>query len=164
MNGLRRKGRRALAVAAGALALIAGIAYAGIPGSSGVIQGCYENRTGLLRVIDAEAGKSCTRFETPINWNQTGPPGVSGYEIVTESVDRNGLHASVTANCPAGKKGLGGGALADGINNPFEAPRNYPHLTQSQPEFGGTGWFAAATDPSEGKVRVRAWAICAFVM
>ena len=68
--------RRALvlSVAPLALAVGAGVAYATIPASgSGVISGCYEKRTGILRVIDAEAGKKCTQYETPISWNQGGP-------------------------------------------------------------------------------------------
>jgi hypothetical protein len=76
--------RRALvlSVATLALALGAGVAYATIPASgSGVISGCYEKRTGILRVIDTEAGKNCTSFEMPISWNKkgdTGNPGAQG--------------------------------------------------------------------------------------
>jgi hypothetical protein len=43
-----------------------------------VISGCYEKRTGVLRVIDAEAGKTCTQWETPISWSQQGPKGDQG--------------------------------------------------------------------------------------
>jgi hypothetical protein len=62
------------------LAGAAGVALATIPGSTGVINGCYEKRTGILRVIDAEAGKTCLSFETPINWNQKGLKGDPGVE------------------------------------------------------------------------------------
>ena len=80
MKTRRRAGRRALLVAAGALAaaVAAGVAFATIPDSNRVINGCYEKRTGLLRVIDAEAGRSCTQLETPIEWNVAGPPGATG--------------------------------------------------------------------------------------
>ena len=73
--------RRALvlSVATLALAVGAGVAYATIPASgSGVISGCYEKRLGILRVIDAEAGRTCTQYETPISWNQGGPEGPPG--------------------------------------------------------------------------------------
>jgi hypothetical protein len=66
---------------AGATATIfaaAGVAYAAIPGSNGLINGCYEKRTGILRVIDADAGKTCLSIETPISWNQQGPVGPPG--------------------------------------------------------------------------------------
>ena len=65
----------------GALALTAvaaGVAWAAIPGSSGRIDGCYERRTGLLRVIDRAAGRPCLAIENPISWNAQGPPGEPG--------------------------------------------------------------------------------------
>jgi hypothetical protein len=61
-----------LAVVLG-LAAAAGIAYASIPDSSGVIHGCYKTVGGALRVIDTQAGEKCLSAETPLNWNQTGP-------------------------------------------------------------------------------------------
>ena len=71
--------RRASLLALIAFAVTAGgVAYATIPGSNGTINGCYEKRTGALRVIDADAGAKCTSFETPISWNQQGPKGPSG--------------------------------------------------------------------------------------
>jgi hypothetical protein len=70
IKGLRRRGTRMLLLATAMLAGAAGIALATIPGATGVINGCYEKRTGLLRVIDAEAGKKCTQWETPISWSQ----------------------------------------------------------------------------------------------
>ena len=78
IKGLRRRGVRVLLVATAMLAGAAGVALATIPGSNGVINGCYEKRIGILRVIDAEAGKTCTSFETPISWNQQGPKGDPG--------------------------------------------------------------------------------------
>ncbi|MGH3370629.1 MAG: hypothetical protein ACRDPR_11570 [Nocardioidaceae bacterium] len=73
--------KRRLTIAAATLALVAaagGIASAAIPGLGGVINGCYEKRTGILRVIDAEAGKKCLSVETPISWNQRGEKGYKG--------------------------------------------------------------------------------------
>lgn len=67
-----------LILAAALLGIASGIAYATIPGSNGTINGCYEKRTGVLRVIDAEAGKACLSAETPISWNQRGPKGDKG--------------------------------------------------------------------------------------
>ena len=59
-------------------AVVAGTAYATIPGTNGTVSGCYEKYTGLLRVIDAESGKSCTKLENPIAWSQRGPKGDTG--------------------------------------------------------------------------------------
>ena len=84
----KRSSPKSLGLAAAVtVALAAGAAYATIPGSSGVINGCYGKQNGHLRVIDTETGQSCGNFETPISWNQqglkgdtglAGPPGAKG--------------------------------------------------------------------------------------
>jgi hypothetical protein len=78
IKALGSRGLRVGIAAAAILMVGAGIAYAAIPGASGVISGCYEKRTGLLRVIDTQAGAKCLSFETPITWNQRGPKGDPG--------------------------------------------------------------------------------------
>lgn len=78
---IERLGKRGLRMFLGAAAIFviaAGVAWAAIPGSGGVINGCYEKRIGILRVIDKEAGKSCTSVEVPISWNQAGLQGPTG--------------------------------------------------------------------------------------
>ena len=53
--------------------VIGGVAYAAIPSTGGVINGCYSttsNPVGQLRLIDT--GQSCTASEKPISWNQKG--------------------------------------------------------------------------------------------
>jgi hypothetical protein len=69
---------RLLLVATALIAVTAGVSYAAIPGAGGAIDGCFEKRTGLLRVIDTEAGKRCTQWETAIQWNQKGLKGDQG--------------------------------------------------------------------------------------
>jgi hypothetical protein len=81
--GSKLKSRRRMILVAIALAVAgvgASIAYAAIPGVSGTINGCYEKRTGILRVIDAEAGKACLSIETPISWSQRGEKGDQGLQ------------------------------------------------------------------------------------
>lgn len=57
------RSRRAVAVAAvGALLAVAGVAYATIPDSSGVINTCYKNGNGSLRAVDAAT--DCRHNET----------------------------------------------------------------------------------------------------
>jgi len=73
----RRRALWLVVASVGALALAGGIAYATIPDNQGVIHGCRNNGSGILRVIDS-ANASCTAAETPLNWNQTGPQGVPG--------------------------------------------------------------------------------------
>ena len=74
-----------LAVAAatiGVSAVMATVALAATPDTSGGIHGCFRTNGGNgsegdLRVIDP-AVSSCTKHETPITWNQTGPQGPPG--------------------------------------------------------------------------------------
>ena len=56
---------------------VAGVAFGAIPGTDGVIHGCYLN-DGSLRVIDTEAGAKCRAGEIELFWNQTGPQGPEG--------------------------------------------------------------------------------------
>src|SRR6266540_3846415 len=79
------KRNRAVAGLAAVVLLIAlgGIAYATIPDSDGVIHGCYQKSSGLLRVIDTDTGQSCASSEKPVSWNQTGPEGPTGPQGVT---------------------------------------------------------------------------------
>src|SRR5690349_20948194 len=69
----------------GTLAVVAGVAYATIPGSDNLINGCYDSNNGQLRVLDPTSSKKalqgCKHDETPISWNakgQDGAPGVNG--------------------------------------------------------------------------------------
>lgn len=67
----------------GLLGLSAGIAYASIPDSGGVIHGCYKPQgngsNAALGVIDtALSGGHCPTGDTALNWNQTGPQGPQG--------------------------------------------------------------------------------------
>lgn len=58
----------ALAVALAALLIaIGGVAFASIPGSNGVIKGCYANRDGALRVIDSAQSCPVGAGETPLS-------------------------------------------------------------------------------------------------
>jgi hypothetical protein len=66
------------AVIVTALVLGGGFAYATIPSSDGVISGCWNKRTGVLRAIDREAGVTCLAAENALDWNQVGPQGPPG--------------------------------------------------------------------------------------
>jgi hypothetical protein len=66
-------------LAAAGVALGAGIAYASIPDSTGMIHGCYANKDGSLRVIDTGSGGTCdAKKETALDWSEKGPTGPSG--------------------------------------------------------------------------------------
>jgi hypothetical protein len=53
-----------------ALTLVAGLALASIPDSTGVIHGCYKTTGGALRVINTGGGQTCVTGERALNWNQ----------------------------------------------------------------------------------------------
>ena len=57
---------RVVAVVAAALLVVAGVAYATIPDSGGVIHGCYSKSGGSLRVIDASV-TNCSKSETALD-------------------------------------------------------------------------------------------------
>lgn len=162
---------------AAAVAVAAGIALASIPDAAGVIHGCYGKPFGILRVIDTAKGQSCTKWETPLDWNQQGPqgpqgvagpqgpqgaPGISSYEVVVSHETRinvlgNGI-ADSQANCPQGKSVLGGGATTlqgDGLN-----------LQTSAPTGSNDGWLVEFVNTSGNilaQADVWAYAICANV-
>src|SRR5918992_98330 len=106
IKALGRRGMRMLLTAAAILAVAAGVALATIPGSNGVINACYEKRLGILRVIDAEAGKTCTQYETPISWNEKGVKGDTGPQ---------GLKGETGATGPQGLKGDKGDTGPQGL-------------------------------------------------
>src|SRR5262245_44414659 len=125
-----------------------GVAYAGIPDSSGLIHGCYKTLTGQLRAIDTEAGGACASSEKPLDWSRTGPQGlagptgasgISGYEIVRHFFSSPTFHdqknAAVSVECPAGKSVLGGGGFgqwsnADGFIFPTQLEGSLPAGTE----------------------------------
>ena len=82
MTKLRNRiGRPSPSMVVALVALViaaSGAAFASIPDADEVFHGCYSNRTGALRMIDTEAGDSCTSKESPIFWNQEGPRGPAG--------------------------------------------------------------------------------------
>ena len=93
-----------VAAAAGALAasaLAGGVAWAAIPDSGGVIQGCYNNG-GNLKVVPE---LPCPKGWTSLAWNQEGAKGDPGTDGVSPTVTQLGAG---DANCPTG-----GAALVD---------------------------------------------------
>src|SRR4051794_16006331 len=90
---------------AATLALVGGVAFAtgAIPGSDGVIHGCYNTNNGQLRVVDAAT--SCKNPETAIQWSQTGPQGPQG---IQGPRGEQGVKGDTGAQGPAGKDGANG--------------------------------------------------------
>lgn len=88
---LRNKITFLLAVVGAALmgSITTAVVMAAIPGSDGIIHGCYRNsgvqNSGQLRVID-NTTSTCSSSETALDWNQSGPPssgtGWTGYGYI----------------------------------------------------------------------------------
>jgi hypothetical protein len=122
--------RRLLLACTGTIVVASvGVAYAAIPNSgNGVINGCYEKKTGILRVIDAQAGKSCLGFETPISWSQKGEPGAAGAAGAPGAVGPagptgpTGPRGLEGPQGPKGDKGDDGTDGAQGIQGPPGEP------------------------------------------
>ena len=91
MDRLRASGKTLALIAFVILAAAGTYAVASIPGSGGVITGCWDHNNdtshfGTLRVIDPSIPTtghsnyeySCLSNETQITWNQQGPTGPAG--------------------------------------------------------------------------------------
>jgi len=85
--------------------LAGGAAFAAIPDSTGVINGCYQKNVGNLRVIDPSAGDNCRLSEVPISWSQTGPQGPQGPKGDTGATGPQGPKGDTGATGPQGPKG-----------------------------------------------------------
>ena len=130
MNRIRivmntHKGRVAIMI--GAIFVLAMIAYASIPDSGGVYYGCFKKSGGSLRVIDRSV-TNCTKDETLISWNQTGPQGPAGL---------------MGPQGPQGQTGLAGPAGPAGAQGPAG-----PAGPQGQAGTGGSPPAAFAYSPS----------------
>lgn len=88
-------------------------------------------------------------------WIAGCTPGFSGYVIITgETAFNQNSPYTVVADCPAGKKVLGGGG-SQGTFGWF--------LDDSRPKSDGTGWVAQYAGGAAGTGVGEAWAICANV-
>jgi len=138
-KGLMTRKAYAFVIAGALLALMAGVSYAAIPSSNGVISAC-KTKDGSIKLIDTEAGKSCPSSQQLVEWNKQGPagqPGLSGYEWAGNNTQSNSDGVkSVEAQCAPGKKVVGGGGsvLGDFVGTP--AP---PEVAIFYTGPGGTG-------------------------
>jgi hypothetical protein len=163
-NHLRQRGIRLLLATTALLALAAGMAYAAIPDSNGVVQACYQKVNGQLRVIDTSKGGSCNASETALSWNQTGPPGAKGttgakgatgppgpagalesVQVVSDSVAGIGGFVTLFVNCPAGTTLTGGGAQI--LGHVGDADGFGPRIIADNP-FNKNQWIASAVAPT----------------
>lgn len=114
-----------------------------VPDSSGVIHGCWNTKTGSMRVIDTEATppQTCVKSERELTWNQRGPAGppgtaVSGYVLRFSTVVVGpGEGLRVEAGCLSGQAPVGGGYETHSELTPSPVQVIY-----SKPAQVGAGW------------------------
>ncbi|MFD0033384.1 hypothetical protein ACWGDS_21440 [Streptomyces sp. NPDC055059] len=131
-----------------ATSMLGGVAHADIPGAGGVYTGCYNRSTGVLRVIDFEAGGRCRSGELTVRWNQTGPSGPTGPKGDTGPQGLQGIQGPkgdtgpsgtadiVTAGGPTISVPPGGFASSKAV-----CPADHPKAIASGFFAGGGGTF-----------------------
>jgi hypothetical protein len=111
LGGLgRRIPRPTPAMGVALLALLiacSGAAFATIPSDDGTITACRDNRTGVLRAIDAETNQTCRANETQLTWKN----GIKGQVAdalhadqadnadTIDGLDSSALQRRVSASC-----------------------------------------------------------------
>ena len=161
----RRDVIAALGGGAVSMALASSIAWAAIPGPSGVIQGCYDSG-GNVKVVEA---LPCPRTYVPFQWNQQGIQGIQGLQGVPgqkgdkgDSGERGpaGLQGERGAQGESGPQGIQGiqgppGPKGDKGDTGLQGPAGlsgYEIVTGTAP-VGGFGSTAAdALCPTGKKV------------
>jgi hypothetical protein len=128
--------------------------------------GTVDIKNGSLLPVDFKPGKLPAGPQGPQGEQgpagPQGPQGVAGLsnvEIVTKVSGVDSSDKSITAQCPAGKKLIGGGATAHAV---FGHPKELT-LLASYPS--GNTWKAVAREasPYAGGWLLNAYAICANV-
>ena len=86
----------------------AGAAAAAVPSrDDGKLHGCYQPRTGALRILDTDT-RACTRRERPISWNRSGRQGAAGAPGTRGEPGAAGPAGPQGASGPAGPRGADG--------------------------------------------------------
>ena len=105
-----------IAAGVAAIAVIAaGVAYAAIPDSNGVIHACMLKSTGTIRLIDPSLSSKdlrghCTALETQVSWSQQGPKGDPGLQGSPGAKGDPGTLSSTDAlnGLPCTRRGIAG--------------------------------------------------------
>lgn len=134
----RRRIPAALATAAGVLLVVAGVAYATIPDSSGAIHCCYARSGGSLRVIDATV-TNCKSGETSLDWNVQGQQGPQGPNGPAGPVGPQGPQG------PSGSQGPVGPQGPSGLSHGYLASSNQVPVAEF-PAFSNVGSIASVPD------------------
>jgi hypothetical protein len=124
----------------------AGVGWASIPDSGGVIHACYKKEHGQLRVTDADQQQSCRHSEVALSWSQTGPQGPIGPQGPkgdTGPAGPQGSKGDTGATGPQGPAGSQGAKGDTGATGPQGAagPQGAQGATGPQGPTGPSdGW------------------------
>lgn len=123
--------------AAGAVAVVSGIAYAATS-SGGVINACSTKSSGALRVIDPSV-THCKSTETAFDWDRSGPVGPQG------PAGAQGAQRPAGANGQEGPQGPSGAIGPDGPPGPqgLAGPAG-----PAGPSGGISGWEIVSEQPT----------------
>jgi len=99
--------------------LTTGVSYASIS-DGGVINGCVNNKTGVLKVITSVDVPPCPKNSTSLNWSQGIPSGtITNAQQMVGSVPLTEGPTAIDETCPTGKVAISGNAfyLANGVQD-----------------------------------------------
>lgn len=133
--------------------------------NGGVIHACVLP-SGVIKVVPE--GEACPEGQTALQWNTSGPPGLSGYQVIRVAINvaAGGFRREFVA-CPAGKVVLGGGAQVDaGATADFQTT-----LQESAPAAGAlvpggeilSGWLVAIRNNDGVSHTISIKATCASI-
>jgi hypothetical protein len=126
---IQRRSVRLLAFGSVAVLVLAGVAYATIPGSGNVYTACMLKNVGTIRLIDPSLPSSnplghCTSLEQQVTFNRTGqqgPAGPTGATGATGAVGATGATGPGGATGATGATGAAGHDGKDGAQGPAGA-------------------------------------------
>ena len=122
-------------------------AFAAIPDGNGVIHGCYDTKTGALRVVDSNPNGfslSCAPKEAGLQWNQQGPQGPQGAK---GDPGPQGLRGNPGAQGPKGDTGAQGPQGDAGPPGASSLPYLYMKRVDevALPNINNSNWVKVAT-------------------
>lgn len=125
-------------------AVAAGVSYASVPDSSGVIHACYRTSSGnigSIRIIETDKGQKCNSHESAITWNRTGPQGAQGSQGLQGPAGPQGPKGDAGAAGPQGPKGDTGATGPQGGTGATgpQGPKGDTGATGPQGDTGATG-------------------------
>jgi len=155
---MMRRVSRAAVLIVGALVIAAGVAYATIPSADGTINGCYDKKSGALRVIDSATAATCTKAETAVSWNMRGLAGDQGPSGPKGDTGLKGDPGVQGGSGPKGDTGVQGasGPKGDPGVQGASGPKGDPGAKGDPGEPGATGPAGPAGTNCDLERRIKA--------